>query len=185
MNYNRSDFDFCKGYLVADERIIWKGKPDTKIRFMAEPSTLLFSIFWLGFSIFWCSGVAASGTGMWVMGLPFVAIGVYLLLGRPIHSAIKRKNTAYVITNMKIIRSRGNRVDTMDGRDLPRLNIKGFSDGMGDIHFGESIVIRKNNRTYHGYSGGDFCLESVPIKEVQTAINQMIEANSVVSDKEE
>ena len=127
MNYNKNDFDFCKSYMIADERIIWKGKPDTKIRFAQDLSNIIFAVFWLGFSIFWCTGVAASGTGMWIMGIPFVAIGVYLLVGRPIHSAIKRKNTAYVITNMKIIRSRGNKIDTMDGRDLPRLNIKGFS----------------------------------------------------------
>ena len=179
MNYNKNDFDFCRSYMIADERIIWKGKPDTKVRFSSDLHTLVFGIFWLGFSLFWCSGVYASGGGMMAfLGLPFVAVGIYLVLGKPIHSAIKRKNTAYVITNMKIIRACGNKIDTMDGRDLPRLNIKGFSDGMGTIHFGEQIVYRKNNRTYNGYSGGDFCLEAVPIKEVQIAINEMIQANN-------
>lgn len=179
MNYNKNDFDFCNSYMIANERIIWKGKPDTKIRFSSDLYTLVFGIFWLGFSLFWTTMVYASGGGMMTFfGLPFVAIGIYLVVGRPIHSAIKRKKTAYVITNMKIIRACGNKIDTMDGRNLPRLNIKGYSDGMGDIHFGDMIVYRRNNKSYRGYSGGDFCLEAVPIKAVQTAINEMIEENS-------
>ena len=116
---------------------------------------------------------------MWIPGLPFVAIGIYLVFGAPVYNAYKRKNTYYVITNMKIMRLYNNKVDTIDGRNLPQININGFSDGFGNIYFGENMVYRRNGRTYSGYTGGSFHLEAVPIKAVQIALDKLVEANSV------
>ena len=80
MNYNKNDFDFCRSYMVADERIIWKGKPDTKIRFSSDLHTLVFGIFWLGFSLFWCSGVYARGGGMMAFLVFHSWLSVFILL---------------------------------------------------------------------------------------------------------
>ena len=54
MSYNdKNEFDFCRSYMVADEVILWKGKPDTKVIFKGEDAgNRFFGIFLLAFSLF-------------------------------------------------------------------------------------------------------------------------------------
>ena len=180
MNYNnKEDFEVCRAYMTSDEYVLWKGKPQNFKRITPENYPhLAFGIFWLGFSLFWCFGASKAGGGVVALfGLPFVAIGVYLCIGSHIQIINQKKKTYYVITNQKIIRVRANRVDTIDGRNLPQINIKGFKDGTGNIYFGEQIVITRNGKNRKGYSGGSFALENVPIFEVQNALNAMINEN--------
>jgi hypothetical protein len=180
MDYKQKEkFNLLNSYMIADEYIIWKGQPSDKVRFKEESSQLFTRLFFLGFSIFWCYGASKGGSNMaWLIGSPFLAFSLYLLFGRPFHVAYKRKNTYYVITNMKIMRLYNNRMETIDGRNLPQINIKGFADGFGNIYFGEQMVYRKNGKTYSGYSGGSFYLEAVPIKAVQVALDKLVEENS-------
>lgn len=188
MNYNdKSEFDFCASYMVADEVILWKGKPDSKIIFKAEnTSNMLSGIFLLGFSLFWCVGASGGFQSLaWVLGAPLVAIGIYLVIGRPIHVSYMRKKTYYVITNKKIIRLYKDRIDTIDGRCLPQMHIRGFKDGFGNIYFGQRIAYVRNGRTRYSYEGGYFHLERVPIKAVQIALDKLIDGEVAEPSSEE
>lgn len=172
--YRKEDFDFCNTYMLPDERIIWKGKPANPEKLMiSDKASILFGLFWLGFSIFWCIMASFGGGNVWMFGLLFVAIGIYIAFIAPAFTIYERKNTSYVITNEKIMCKVGNKVKTMDGRDNLKLNIFGDANGkIATIYFGEKLMYRKSGRTRVSYSGA-FPMINVPIKEVQAAIDEM------------
>ncbi len=184
MDYNRysvkEGYDSFRTYMMEDEEILWKGKPaETKKRSAESALTGCFGIFWLGFSIFWTIGVGvASGGIMGIFGLPFVAFGIYLVFGRPVHEKKMRKNTYYMITDKKIMKSYKGRVETIDGRNLPHMTIDGYGDGIGTVYFGERTVYYRNGKTRTGYAGGYFHLENIPVRDVQEAIDNLIKANN-------
>ena len=113
-----------------------------------------------------------------MIGLLFVAIGIYIAFISPAFTIYERKNTSYVITNEKIMCKVGNKVKTMDGRDNLKLNIFGDANGkIATIYFGEKLMYRKSGRTRVSYSGA-FPMINVPIKEVQAAIDEMREGST-------
>ncbi len=97
---NTDPYDFCRRYMTDDEYILWKGHPEKGNIFTGREAVMLpFSIVWLSFAIYWEMTVLRSGNS-WFMalwGLPFVAIGIYLLIGRFIMTAYLRTRTFYVI----------------------------------------------------------------------------------------
>lgn len=140
MDYAQS-YDFCNPYLVGDEYILWKGKPEKGNLFTSSDIFLLpFSIFWLSFSLFWETTALLSGAPFFflIWGLPFIAIGIYLLFGRFIHNASLRKKTLYVITNKKIIVKRGNEMKMYEGNSLPPMTITFHKNGNGTIRFSDA-----------------------------------------------
>ena len=172
--YNSNEFDFCQNYMTRDERIIWKGKPQNPQKMtMNDKISFFFGLFWLGFSTFWCIMASLGGGGIWIFGLFFVAIGVYIAFILPFVNVYKRKHTCYVITNEKIMCREINKVLAMERKEDLRMNIFGnANEKTATIYFGEKIVYYKNGRTRTRYSGS-FPLINVPLKEVQDAIGEM------------
>lgn len=175
MNYN-DEYSFAAQYMIGDEYILWKGKPEKgKLITGADIFTILFSIVWCGFAIFWELTAIASGAPFFfaMFGLPFVGIGLYLVFGRFIHKAYMRKRTYYVITNKKIIRLRGKRIEMLDGKCLPGMRVHAHLDGSGTIQFGEVIRYRRGGKTYTD-SSHVFYIENVAnVMQVQQAIDMM------------
>lgn len=83
-----------------------------------------------------------------IFGLPFIAVGLYLLVGKFFYTAYMRKRTAYVITNKKIIRLRGKKIEMLDGKSLPVTHVEARLDGSGTIQFGEAIHYRRGGKHY-------------------------------------
>lgn len=104
-----------------------------------------------------------------LFGLPFVAIGLYLLFGGIIQKIRLKGRTFYAITNQKIIIKRGNKIEMYDGWDLPPMSIQIHKNGNGTILFQETL-----------YSGGRrsrsryFMLENLSdFVQAQNAVNRM------------
>ena len=60
-----------------------------------------FGLLWCGFAIFWEWSVVSGGRAPWffeLWGVPFVAVGLYLVFGRFIADAYQRGRTVYGIT---------------------------------------------------------------------------------------
>lgn len=99
--------------LLAGESILWAGQPDPRVLFHKEDSFLIpFSLLWGGFAIFWEGAVA----GLWannvqsrpwafgmIWGIPFVLIGQYVIWGRFLYAAWKKKRTYYAVTNRRVL----------------------------------------------------------------------------------
>ncbi len=100
--------------LALDEKILWAGRPSTSVVFHKEDGWLIpFSLMWGGFAIFWEVSATRHGTSatpqqsppfffaMW--GIPFVLIGQYLIWGRFLYAAWKKKRTYYAVTNRRVL----------------------------------------------------------------------------------
>jgi hypothetical protein len=99
--------------LAAGEKVLWSGQPDNRRWLYPEDLVLVpFSVLWGGFAIFWEASVltAASvhgGTGeralfsLW--GVPFVLIGMYLMLGRLFARRWIRRDSLYVVTDQRVL----------------------------------------------------------------------------------
>lgn len=175
------DYGFCRTHMAADEYILWKGKPAVRpLLSKSDVFMIPFSLFWCGFAIFWEVGVLSSSTPTFfpIFGIPFVCVGLYLVFGRFIHTAYLRKNTRYVITNKKIIRLQGNRVDFLAASTMPPAHCVANKDGSGTITFStpNPYYRHRYNTSFFaaGMMQGAFSLENIPnLVQVQQAIDNM------------
>ncbi len=100
-------------YLDEGEKLLWTGQPEPGLRFRgANVVKSVFGLFFLGFSVFWVvmamtitgAGAGAFGTMGLVFplfGLPFVAVGLYLVVGHFFWEAYVRKHTRYALTGKR------------------------------------------------------------------------------------
>lgn len=170
------DYSVCLSYMADDERELWSGAPGTgHLITPADAVMIPFSIFWCGFALFWEFTAIKSSAGLLfpIFGLPFVGVGLYLLIGRFFHSAVMRKKTYYLVTNRRIIRKRGKRVDFLDARQAQNMQVRAFTDGLGTITFN---LPHMHGRTTAAQpmGAGVFTLENIEdVVSVQKIISTM------------
>jgi len=125
------------------ERLLWHSAPRGGLRLRAADLFLIpFSLLWGGFAIFWESSVLSIPNAPWFMklwGIPFVLIGLYLIVRRFFADAKMREKTLYAMT--------GERVPILSGvfrresksltlRNLPEVSVVRARDDSGTISFG-------------------------------------------------
>ena len=168
------EYSFARPYLSNGETILWKGRPGKGHLLTGN------DIFLIPFSIAWSSGALTAVFSSFSSGMPlflypimllFAGAAFYILIGRFIWTAYVRKNTAYVITNRRIIRSRRGKVDSLSARSMPSMRAKVRKDGTGTIRFGEPSYYRRNT---FDPNDGLFTLENIPdVIRVQQIIETM------------
>src|SRR5690242_910458 len=100
--------------LLRGERVLWTGQPDAGRIFSSyDVFAIPFSLLWGGFAFFWEASVlgmgvfGSSGGGGPVLsffalwGIPFVLIGLYMIVGRFFYKAWARKRTWYAVTSTR------------------------------------------------------------------------------------
>ncbi len=168
MDYNtqNNEYEFARAYYFTDEYELWRGKsngmpPHQKL--MMIP----FGLFFLIFSLFWTITASSAGGAFGLFGLPFIAVGVYLVFGR----GIVGKKTYYVITNHKIYRSQAGRIDMVEFANLPPMRVEVHQNGAGSVYFGEHHY-RSNGRNNYEVV---FTIENVDdIAIVQRIISEQV-----------
>lgn len=128
-------------HIPRGERILWSGKPKEGIVFrLADLFIIPFSICWFGFAIIWEYSVIKSGAYLFALfGLPFLAVGAYMTVGRFILDNIRRKSTAYAITNTQVIilvKLKYGAVNAIDIASLGDIIISEKKDGRGTLILG-------------------------------------------------
>lgn len=97
--------------LEPAERVEWAGMPVPRFFTGHSIAAFLFAIPWTSFAIFWTVGAAGATGGSCgprgfdffpLFGIPFILIGVFLLLS-PLWTYQKARQTAYVITDRRAI----------------------------------------------------------------------------------
>ena len=164
-NYSQNnEYDFARSYFSADEYELWRGR--SKGMSSHQKMTMIpFGIFFLIFALIWTVGASAVAGPFGLFGLPFIAVGAYIVFGQNIVG----KKTYYVITNYKIYRSQAGRVDMVDMANLPPMRVQAHSNGAGSIYFGEHHY-RSNGRNHYGVV---FTIENVDnIAELQRIISE-------------
>jgi hypothetical protein len=100
-----------------------------------------FSLLWGGFAIFWEVTAISSGAPLFFLlwGIPFVAVGLYLIFGRLIVARREAARTFYAITDRRLLIESGafRRTFTeVDLHDLPPATLEERSDVTGTITIG-------------------------------------------------
>jgi hypothetical protein len=128
-------------YLLTGERILWSGRPRQGIAFRSADLLLIpFSLLWAGFATFWNVEVWATGApisfSLW--GLPFLALGLYIVVGRFLHDAALRRRQYYAVTDRRVLFLRAgawSRFRSLEIGYLPGLDLEERGDGRGTISF--------------------------------------------------
>lgn len=143
--------------LDPGEKLLWSGQPKQGVRLQAGDIFMIpFSLMWGGFAIFWEANVLGFGglarhqtthpvnnggvpLFMALWGIPFVAVGLYMIFGRFFYDASLRNKTWYGITDRRLIVLKSffsRKVSSFDYGTLTNLNLVERGDRSGDILFG-------------------------------------------------
>jgi len=127
--------------LLEGEHLLWAGRPPGG--FLLRPADALmipFSLFWCGFAIFWEYSVIHEGApfffGLW--GIPFVLVGLYIVVGRFFFDAWQRQRTRYGITDKRVLIVTGSKLTSLHLRSLSEVSLSKRSNGRGTIILGAS-----------------------------------------------
>lgn len=149
-------------FLTSGERLIWAGQPLGGFRLRAHDFFLIpFSLLWGGFAFFWefmaitsTPGDAPLVRGFFALfGLPFVLIGIYLIVGRFWVDARMRARTYYGITNERVIILRGLlglRAWSVDLEKLGDVELFLKADGTGNISLGVNSFAQSSSYPFSG-----------------------------------
>lgn len=128
--------------LEEGERLLWAGQPPQGVRFSLLDIFLIpFSLVWGGFAIAWEVLVIAAGAPFFfpLFGVPFVVVGLYLMVGRFFFDARARARTFYGVTDRRalvVTNTPARKVDAVDlGGEKP-ISLVEHRKGSGTIVFG-------------------------------------------------
>lgn len=128
--------------LMAGEKLLWSGKPNASKLFSPSDAFLIpFSLLWGGFAYFWEATVIVSGAPLLfkLWGIPFVVIGTYMIFGRFFVKRRINENTAYAITDKRVLIVTTwptRNLTALDLRTLPSTTLREGNDGGGHIVLG-------------------------------------------------
>jgi len=132
-----------RGVMAPGEHAFWWGRPRQGIFLRgSDVFTIPFSLLWCGFAIFWEAGAMSSrnAPGFFALwGIPFVVIGLYMVIGRFFAEALQRSKTYYALTSDRVLIVSG-----VFSRTIKSLSLNTLSDvsltegpgGKGSITFG-------------------------------------------------
>jgi hypothetical protein len=132
-----------RNYLLKGEKIIWSGRPAQGLLLSSHDWFLIpFSLMWGGFAVFWEASalVTQAPSFMKLWGIPFVLIGLYLILGRFLLDSWIRQEMQYALTNKRILISWSrpfSKFTAISLQQLPEANLTEHVNGRGTIRFGQ------------------------------------------------
>lgn len=156
--------------LSPGERVLWEGQPDVWAYSMRGAWYLIpFSLLWGGFAIFWEITAISSGAPFFFLlwGIPFVAVGQYLIFGRLIVARREAARTFYAITDRRLLIESGAFRTTfteVDLRDLPPSTLEEGSNELGTITLGPASWFMRMppGWPFPGMYGQPLALVSIP-----------------------
>ena len=103
-----------------------------------------FSLMWGGFSFFWEFKAVSSGEPLFfdLWGVPFVLVGLYMIVGRFFFEAMLRSRTYYGLTNERVIIISGlssRTVKSLQVQTLTDVSLSQEASGIGTITFGPNM----------------------------------------------
>lgn len=147
-------YNDIEGQLMPDESIIWKGTPKKSAFIINSSITMMpFALLWLAFDGFFISTIIASdgteGMGFFFIGFfAFHLMPVWIWLYNVLTAYSRWKNTAYAVTNRRIIIRNGfigYQYNSIYYTDISNVSLQvGAIDrmlGVGDIRIATNISI--------------------------------------------
>ena len=129
--------------LAPGEHALWWGRPRQGLVLRgSDVFAIPFSLMWCGFAIFWETGVIGSrrAPGFFALwGIPFVAMGLYMVIGRFFAESMQRSKTSYALTSDRVLIVSGIFSRTVKSLSLDTLSDVTLTEGRngkGSITFG-------------------------------------------------
>jgi hypothetical protein len=128
--------------LAPGERLVWSGKPRKGFRLSGQDFVLIpFSLIWCGFVLSWETAVVMSHGPliMQLWGVPFVLVGLHILVGRFFVDALQRNKTFYGLTDDRVLIVSNflfKNVKSVSLRTLGEISLSEGNDGSGSILLG-------------------------------------------------
>ena len=132
--------DSIDNLLDKNEKILWRGKPKFWPFFLPSLTMLPFGLFWLAVSsVFVYLLVSTFGAVGFL--LPHFWIGIYLILGIPLYTALVYRYVDYALTDKRIMIRRG-----LIGRDFKIIDYDKVQDvyvrvGITDRFFNTGDIV--------------------------------------------
>jgi hypothetical protein len=132
--------------LARSETLLWSGRPRQGLLLRRNDLFLIpFSLMWGGFAMYWEYMVLKlHGPMMFEFwGIPFVCVGLYLIVGRFFVDAMQRSKTYYGLTNERAIIVSGiysRSVKSLQIRTLSDVSLSELSDRFGTITLGPTAA---------------------------------------------
>src|SRR5579872_4040105 len=187
--------------LMSGENVLWAGRPSPNIIFHSQDLYLVpFSLLWGGFAIFWEAGVGglfrksqgAPSIFMLLWGIPFVVAGQYLIWGRFVYSAWKKKRTFYAVTNRRVIAVQhgwSHRIASAYLDNLPTVAKQSRSSGVGSLRFSQAENTWMQGRGWGAWdpmalgSGGPVFVDVEDADSVYRLISELREKSASANSK--
>jgi len=128
---------------VSANQIRWSGMPAGGLKLRRSDALAIpFSLMWGGFALFWEVTSFNSGAPLFfrLWGIPFVLIGLYMIIGRFFWDAYIRANTWYGLTDDSALflrRGLGGGIASVSLPSVNNLSLQLQPDGSGTIYFGD------------------------------------------------
>ena len=181
--------DLIDAELVPGETVIWQQAPEQGARVRGSVITRIFGLFWLAFSLVWdafaLTAASAGGPALTmifpIFGLPFVAIGVWLVFLMPGRQNRQLNSTLYAATDRRLLILTAYPQRTV--RAMPLEAIRSMTkrvnrNGSGDLYFGLDMAYV----SYGGYAGRGrmpavpFAFYGIDADEAQRAIQLQLDS---------
>jgi len=169
--------------MESSERLLWTGHPRQGLRLQGSDAFLIpFSIMWGGFAIFWELSALNMGAPAFfaVWGVPFVTVGLYMMVGRFVVDARTRSVTYYGLTDKRVIILTGllqRRVKSVSLQTLQEVELAEGREGRGTITFGPQpsmgFLMRSNIPGWPGPQSPTV-LDDIP--QARSVYNQILRA---------
>lgn len=147
-------------YLEPGERVLWQGQPVGGIIWSRRDIPVsLFGLVFLSFAIFWMAMASSTGApyAFRFFGLPFAAIGAFMLFGRYLWDAYKRQHSWYTLTDRRGLIA----TEIFGKRSLKTIKIEPGAqielvpvDGLDALWFSEAWVETPITEDKHGRRRG-------------------------------
>jgi hypothetical protein len=130
--------------LSNGETLLWTGQPGSGLRLRPADALMIpFSLMWAGFAVFWEVSVFRTDAPFFfrLWGIPFVLVGLYIVVGRFVADAWQRSRTVYGLTSQRVIivGGWGNRqTKSLPLQQLGAITLSERADRSGTITFGSA-----------------------------------------------
>ncbi len=186
MTGNKELYSAVSPYLHAGEEVLWLGKPGTARTSGTAVFSVVFSLFFMGFSVFWMLLASLAGGFFFLFGLPFFLVGAFLLYSATLGRKRILQRTVYAVTDTRAIiivdRARtGTSCAEYVFSNLSSIDLENVRDGVGTIRFARTVV-----NAYGGVRYGRRSASYEPEREFTTAFLMIDDVHSVyhlISDR--
>ena len=125
--------------LEDGEELVWSGMPKQGLLLQAtDVIAIPASLLWGGFALYWEYEVVSTHQ-FWVLqlwGIPFVLLGLFMIVGRFFTDSALRAHTYYGLTDKRILIEVNDKVQSYPLSDISGIGITTSSDRSGTLAFG-------------------------------------------------